>query len=454
VTAPVLGLRVWQLGVLGTALLVGVAAGINPTLGIAAAMGLAFVLVVVSDLAIGVAVFAVLAYLDVLNVSGSLLSFAKVVGLLLALAWLAVVAVRGGERRNLVVVHPGFVAAIVLLLAWGLTSTLWAERPASAVGSIGRLALTAFLPLIVFAAVRERRHASLLAAALVVGATIAAVSGIFTPPDAGSSDRLAGTIGDANELAAVLVVGLVLSFTLSAMARHAPAWRLAALVAGLLCGFSIFLTLSRGGLVALGAALLTAIVFGGRWRGLAVAVALAIAFTTVGYFATVASPAARARVTTAKGGAGRSDLWKVGFRMVQAHPVRGVGAGNFRVSSVHYLLQPGAIRRTDFIVDRPLVAHNTFLQVLAELGVVGLALFVTIVSFAVRCLVRAARAFAGQGDVRMELLARGTLIALVGLLAAYVFISEEYSKQLWLLLGLAPALLALARRSDAPSPRA
>jgi len=76
------------------------------------------------------------------------------------------------------------------------------------------------------------------------------------------------------------------------------------------------------------------------------------------------------------------------------------------------------------------------------------------VSFAVRCLVRAARAFAGQGDVRMELLARGTLIALVGLLAAYVFISEEYSKQLWLLLGLAPALLALARRSDAPSPRA
>jgi hypothetical protein len=39
--------------------------------------------------------------------------------------------------------------------------------------------------------------------------------------------------------------------------------------------------------------------------------------------------------------------------------------------------------------------------------------------------------------------------ALVGLLAADFFISDQFSKQLWLLLALGPALLALARRKEA-----
>ena len=41
---------------------------------------------------------------------------------------------------------------------------------------------------------------------------------------------------------------------------------------------------------------------------------------------------------------------------------------NFPVASIHYLLEPGALMRTDFIVDNPKVAHNTYLNVLAELG--------------------------------------------------------------------------------------
>jgi O-antigen ligase len=130
--------------------------------------------------------------------------------------------------------------------------------------------------------------------------------------------------------------------------------------------------------------------------------------------------------------------------MVQAHPVTGVGVGNFKTSSVHYLLKPGAIKRDEFIVDTPKVAHNTYLQVLAELGIPGLVLFMFIIVFSLSSGWRAARIFDRRGDLRMELLARGILVALVGLLAADVFISEEFSKQLWLLLGLCPALLAIA----------
>ena len=46
-----------------------------------------------------------------------------------------------------------------------------------------------------------------------------------------------------------------------------------------------------------------------------------------------------------------------------------------------------------------------------------------------------------------ELLARGVVAAIVGVLAADFFISDMYGKQLWLMLALAVALLACAREA-------
>ena len=55
--------------------------------------------------------------------------------------------------------------------------------------------------------------------------------------------------------------------------------------------------------------------------------------------------------------------------MVEAHPVSGVGAGNFRdVSGQYLLVEPGAITASDQIIDEPHFAHNVYLEVLAELG--------------------------------------------------------------------------------------
>jgi O-antigen ligase len=212
-----------------------------------------------------------------------------------------------------------------------------------------------------------------------------------------------------------------------------------------LCAYSLFLTLSRGGLVALGASLLAAIVIAGRWRGRVIVLTLLALIGCVTYFAAFAPLEARQRVTTVQGGTGRTDVWTVGWRMVQNDPWRGVGAGNFANSSIHFLLQPGSIKRTDFIVDTPKVAHNMYLEVLAELGIPGLALFLAILGFSLLCIVRAARSFKRSGDVTLEILSRAIFVALVGILASDFFGSREYSKQLWLLLALGPALLAMAR---------
>jgi O-antigen ligase len=102
------------------------------------------------------------------------------------------------------------------------------------------------------------------------------------------------------------------------------------------------------------------------------------------------------------------------------------------------------VRRDEFIVDRPKAAHNTYLHVLAELGAIGFAMFAAIILFALFCILRAARLFDRLGERGMELMARALLVALAGLLAADFFISEQFSKQLWLLLGLGPGLLGVA----------
>jgi O-antigen ligase len=151
------------------------------------------------------------------------------------------------------------------------------------------------------------------------------------------------------------------------------------------------------------------------------------------------------------GGAGRTDLWRVGWRMVEDKPVQGVGAGNYPVASIDYLLRPGATENDSQIVDEQKVAHNIYLTVVSELGIVGLALFAVIVGLCLRSALRAARAFARRGEPAMELVSRALFISLVSLLAVGFFSSALYVKQFWVLLAAAPALQALAERDGRPT---
>jgi O-antigen ligase len=193
------------------------------------------------------------------------------------------------------------------------------------------------------------------------------------------------------------------------------------------------------------------LIFGGRWRGRFLVVVAAVAVVGAGYFSYVASPEIRSHVSSVGSGTGRLDLWTVAWRMVEEEPIHGVGAGNFPVSSVHYLLQPGAIERADYIIGSPKVAHNSYLELWAELGIVGLGLFLFVAAFCLVSGLKAARTFERQGDVRMEVIARAAFVALAALLAADFFGSRLANKEIWLLFGLAPALLAIARSREGPA---
>jgi putative inorganic carbon (hco3(-)) transporter len=423
----------------------GVLAGLDPKLAIAAAIGLGFAGLVLANITVGLCLFALISFLEVLNSS---FGVAKLVGFLLALSWLAVVTTRDEAENDFIGAHPGITYLLALFVGWTAASAVWAESAPAALDFAFRYLQNALLFLIVYTAVREPKHARWVAGSFLSGATIAAMFAILNPPAVGQYDvvRATGTIGDPNELAAVLVAGLILGGTLFSILRRSPALRLTAAVGSVLCAVGLFSTFSRGGLVALGCALVAAMFVGGRWRGRAVAIGVTAALGAVLFFAMFAPKQASERITKVDGGTGRTDIWNVGGRMVEAHPIRGVGAGNFQVSAVHYVLKPGSIRY-DYFIDHPKVAHNTYLQVLAELGFVGLGLFLTLIVFAFTCIVKAARRFAESKDRDMELLTRGVLLALIGILAADFFISGQFSKQLWLLLGMCPALLAIASRT-------
>jgi putative inorganic carbon (HCO3(-)) transporter len=290
-------------------------------------------------------------------------------------------------------------------------------------------------------------------AAFVAGALLSALIGLATASgsEPGDEGRLAAPGINSNQLGGYLAVAAILGVAL-ACDRELPApRRIACAGAAALCLPLLLLTGSRGALLGLAVALVAApfAAPSGR-RGGAAGLALAAVLFGAVCFVTIAPAPVVQRIAHADtSGSGRTDIWRMGARMVAAQPFTGVGAGNFSVATVDYLLRPGATKRAVYIVDQPKVAHNIYLEVLAELGIPGLALFAAIVAGGLLSARAAVRSAAHRGLRETEGLARGLLLALLAMLASAFFSSELFNKQLWLLLALALALRSIAGRASA-----
>jgi O-antigen ligase len=103
-------------------------------------------------------------------------------------------------------------------------------------------------------------------------------------------------------------------------------------------------------------------------------------------------------------------------------------------------------------VEDPKLVHNTYLQLLAETGVIGLGLFLALIGMCFVAALRAARAFQRAGSLALAALAQSVVIAQVGFLVSMFFLSIGTDLRLWLLLGLGPALAAIARAVGASRP--
>jgi O-antigen ligase len=199
--------------------------------------------------------------------------------------------------------------------------------------------------------------------------------------------------------------------------------------------------------VAAVVALLAATVFMPGRRGKVALAALAAVVFAAAYFAVF--PAALERVTASTPeGNGRTELWRVAWRMSEDHPLLGVGLANFRTRAPGYVYEPGTLRYADLIADRPHAAHNTVLESLAETGVVGVTLFLGAVVTGLVSAAAAARRLRRQGRRQLAVLAESVLVASVAMFTASLFVSSGPEPKPWVLLSLGVAMLSIARSGE------
>lgn len=433
----------WVAALVCLCLVLGGAAGYNPKYAIVAAIGIAFVIVVFSDLTVAIALYAALTFSDELG------GIDKVIGVLLLASWAArSMSGRRQAGQPLLSRHPAFFVWLAVFVAWSALSLIWATDPSITLRTVFQDVLQILLIPIVYGAVNSRRDLVIVLSGLLIGAIVSAAYGIAHPVPAGTAfdaGRVAGTLGDANEEAAALVGAIVIAGGLSLIARGSRVLRLIIAATILLSVIGIVETLSRSGLIAFGVGLLAAVVVGGRWRRTAAIASIVGIVGIAGYFLLFAPASSTSRVTSSNT-TGRSDVWHVGLRMFAANPVLGVGAGNFQQASSHYLERPGLVTAAAFFIVTPKVAHNIYIEELATLGVPGLLLMCGIFVGGISIALRAAHIFERSGDLELELMTRSLIVCLIAFLASDFFISGLLNKQLWLVIALFPVALKLAHQ--------
>jgi O-Antigen ligase len=127
----------------------------------------------------------------------------------------------------------------------------------------------------------------------------------------------------------------------------------------------------------------------------------------------------------------RIIAWKAGLRMVERHPLTGIGLGQFKPEMDSYA-DPG--------VNFSSIAHNTYLEVAAETGLPNFFLFAAMLFFTYRSLSRVRRRASDSGPPLLYLGVTGMQAGFVGYLVGAFFLSSEYMKLFWLWIFLSMVL--------------
>jgi O-antigen ligase len=227
-----------------------------------------------------------------------------------------------------------------------------------------------------------------------------------------------GELHDPNEVALAVCaggIGLLIGFMLR---KRRTASKLVMVAGVLLLVATVVLTKSRGGLIV---AMLVPGVYIVRRFGLAAiapAALLAIPVLLLG-----GRSGGNADMSTLL----RYEAWKAGLDMFASSPFYGVGAQRF--VDFHYL-----------------TAHNSYVLTLAELGVVGMFLFVTLIYLSIKTLYVGLRELARiPGTAAAQVWGMALMSAMIGIAFQINTLSMAYHSVVWLFLGLVGAWYSSVR---------
>jgi O-antigen ligase len=237
-----------------------------------------------------------------------------------------------------------------------------------------------------------------VAQALLGCAQYVLATGLLGP--GGANIRVFGTFDQPNPYGGYLNLSLPIALALTLFGRD-PRMRWVAGGASALMLFALYLSDSRGALLGLVAALIVLAAVGWRFeRKAIIALLIGAPLVAIAWFTHLIPTRieekllAQFRVNDVSLTAQLNDAnystierlahWVAGLRMFRAHPLLGVGAGNYDAAYQRYKV-PGW--------DESLThAHNYYINVAAETGALGLLAFLAVVGVALWLAWRATRA--------------------------------------------------------------
>lgn len=332
----------------------------------------------------------------------------------------------GGALLSIVMngrVRPlrSFHVALLLFLMWTSVGIYWAPSVDYASRKVVTYIQIVLVLWIMWELAPNPSRILNLCFAYVLGSYVAALNTIARYQEGIGTKRAALRFAaegfDPNDLGMTLVLALPLAWYLS-ITHKSTVVRWAARAFIPVGGVAILLTGSRGAFLAAAVALMIIPLTLGR-TGMAMRISAAVALVVSIYAAAVLVPATTwSRLGTMQseieGGTlnDRKLIWQAGLQAFPEHPILGWGPAGF-----HWAVTP--------ILGYPIAAHNTFLSVLVEYGLIGFPIFIAIfLSIA-------------AATLKLPVLERRfVLVELAAVVAAFMPLSWDDRKAGWIALGL------------------
>ena len=246
--------------------------------------------------------------------------------------------------------------------------------------------------------------------------------------------RAAGIFSDSNQYA--LVVGLWIPIAVLWTFSKRPTWErvfcFGSLIVSLL---GTLLAASRGGFVGLTAAFLYLGIRSPRLlRKVAVVGALMIpllVWSSSSLLTRVRNPSEGDQQAQQA----RLIVWKAGLRMIEAHPLIGVGMHNFKSQVLRYEDESERVES---------LAHNSYVEIAAEMGIPTLIAFVGLLGATLTALERVRKRSQHLKSEQLSLTALGLQAGLISFMFSSFFLSAWFEKMVWLMIFLSIALYRIS----------
>ena len=283
---------------------------------------------------------------------------------------------------------------LAVFLLWGIAGIYGALDVGTAIKVLSIFVMGASVYLVTSQTIRspEEAHGIMWAAAVTVGITVlytvvagfgGSMSEVYQTDEGGQSyARFGGIFGHPNLLGGFLALAIP---SMVALAASETVWwrRLSGSLLVMAAMAGLVFTYSRGAWLGTGVGLLILLPVLGRGFWLILGAVL-LGPVLVGMVTSAGAVLARLDSIAAVGSdpalMERLEIWGMAFRLVAEHPLLGVGLGNFQ-AAYGRLMVPDLPLLT-YPLELPEHAHNLFLNLAVEVGLVGVSAFAWLLAVA------------------------------------------------------------------------